>query len=52
VRVQWVREVATNRWNVGCAFEQALSDQELTILLENKSATAVIDSGTRVDLSA
>jgi hypothetical protein len=39
VRVRWVRGVAPGRWNVGCAFEQALSEDELWAVLGDQPTT-------------
>ena len=44
VRVRWVREVAPRKWNVGCVFDRELSENELTVLLDNKPPTVAVSS--------
>jgi serine/threonine protein kinase len=48
VRVRWVREVAPRKWTIGCAFEKELSENELTVLLDNKAPTVVVQPGKLV----
>jgi serine/threonine protein kinase len=50
VHVRWVREAGTSKWNVGCAFERELSERELTLLLENKTPTEVMDEGVTTEI--
>lgn len=46
-RVQWTRETLAKTWSVGCAFDRALSEDELDTLLECRSATVVLHNNAR-----
>lgn len=52
VRVCWVRQVAESKWNVGCIFTHELSEDVLTVLLENKAATEVMVEELPADILA
>jgi serine/threonine protein kinase len=42
VWVRWVREVASRRWSLGCAFKRHLTEGELHSFLDNRASTIVV----------
>jgi serine/threonine protein kinase len=46
VRVCWVRQVASERWSLGCMFSRQLTSEELGGLLENQEPTVLLRPGS------
>jgi hypothetical protein len=43
-RARWVRQAPDQRWQVGCAFHCPLTEDELTRLVECKTATVAVQT--------
>jgi len=42
VRVRWVRAGADGKWGIGCVFTSPLGENDLNVLLENRTPTVVV----------